>query len=65
MAEEILVPLLYITEMPESIPLDQLPDKYIIKSNHGSGMYMIIDGFKPDPDKAINTSKEWLERHTV
>lgn len=42
-AEEILVPLLYVTDRPESIPFDKLPEEYIIKPNHGSGWYIIVE----------------------
>jgi len=55
-AEKILVPLLYATANPESIPFDTLPEEYIIKPNHACEMsifaedveqqrrYTIIDG---------------------
>lgn len=41
-AEEILVPLLYVTAEPESIPFNKLPAEYIIKANHRSGKNIIV-----------------------
>ena len=61
-ADDILVPLLSVNEDPDEIPFEQLPVSYIIKPNHGSGMYMIVDGIKPDPDKIIDKCKSWLEQ---
>ncbi len=42
-AENILTPLLYVTDRPESIPFDELPAEYIIKANHGSGLNIIVE----------------------
>jgi len=64
-ADKILVPLLSVNEDPDEIPFEQLPVSYIIKPNHGSGMYMIVDGIKPDPDKIIDKCKSWLLRPFV
>lgn len=42
-AQDILVPLLYVTDKPETIPFDNLPEEYIIKPNHASGRHIIIE----------------------
>lgn len=45
-ADNHLVPLLYVTDNPETIPFDRLPGEYIIKPNNGSGRYIIVEGVK-------------------
>ncbi len=52
-AEKILVPLFYVTDKPETIPFDNLPEEYIIKPNHASGQLIIVE----------NTGKE--KRYTI
>jgi hypothetical protein len=60
-ASEILIPLLYVTDNPETIPFDTLPDEYIIKANHGSGTNIIIkEGDDVDRQQVISTCKQWL-----
>lgn len=60
-ANEILIPLLHVTNNPNDIPFNDLPDKFIVKSNHGSGQIMIIT---PENNKSkkeiINKCYEWL-----
>lgn len=49
--EEILVPLLGVWDKAEDIGFDSLPEKFVIKCNHDSGSYHIVDkskGFNPD-----------------
>jgi hypothetical protein len=38
-----LIPLLFTTDRPQTIPFDDLPGEYIIKPNHGSGWYIIAE----------------------
>jgi hypothetical protein len=52
-ADKILVPLLHVTDKPETIPFDDLPEEYIIKSNHGSGTNLIVVKGKPVDRKYI------------
>jgi len=60
-ANNILVPLHYCTAKPESIPFDELPKEYIIKTNHGSGSNIIVEKNKPiDKEQIILKCKEWL-----
>ncbi len=42
-AERILIPLLYETTDPKSIPFETLPEEYIIKANHSSNQNLIVD----------------------
>jgi hypothetical protein len=41
-AERILVPLLAVLDKPEDLNLDELPDQFVVKSNHGSGNNLIV-----------------------
>jgi len=62
-AEKILIPLLYVTDNPETIPFDDLPDEYIIKANHGSGTNIIVERDKPiDRRQIIAQCKGWLNQ---
>lgn len=42
-AENHLVPLLYVTDKPETIPFDRLPEEYIIKPNNGAGRWIVVE----------------------
>ncbi|MBN1299523.1 MAG: hypothetical protein JW997_07545 [Actinobacteria bacterium] len=42
-AQKILVPLLYVTDNPQTIPFEELPKEYIIKPNHASGLLIIAE----------------------
>ncbi len=48
-ADKILIPLLYVTDRPDTIAFDLLPEEYIIKPNHASGRIIMaenVDGRK-------------------
>ena len=45
-AEKILIPLLYVTDKPENIPFDTLPEEYIVKPNHASGMSILAENIE-------------------
>jgi hypothetical protein len=60
-AEKILIPLHFATDNPSEIPFDKLPDKFMIKPNHGSMMHMIVKGEK-DTNGIIKECRKWL-RH--
>jgi len=45
-AENYLIPLYYVTDNPEDIPFDRLPDEYIIKPNNGAGRWILAEGIK-------------------
>jgi len=62
-AEKILIPLLYVTDDPATIPFDTLPEEYIIKTNHTSGKNIIVGkGNSVDQEKIIKQLKEWMSR---
>ena len=41
--EQYLIPLLAVYDSPEQIDYDSLPDKFVIKCNHGCEMNIIVD----------------------
>jgi len=43
-ADNHLIPLLYVTDNPETIPFDRLPEEYIIKPNNGAGRWILAEG---------------------
>lgn len=64
-AEKILIPLLYVTCDPRTIPFSQLPDEYIIKANHGSGeefRLVVFDGKTVDRNYVIERCSTMLTR---
>lgn len=60
-AKEILIPLLYVTDKPESIPFDRISTPFIIKSNHASGQYIIIKNNDYNKREIIKTCQRWLK----
>jgi hypothetical protein len=40
--EEYLVPLLGVWDRFEEIDFDKLPENYVLKCNHGSGMNLVV-----------------------
>jgi len=59
-AEEILIPLLYVTDRPETIPFDRLPPNFIVKPNHASGFYTIVEKGNLNKHALIKTCQKWL-----
>jgi len=61
-AEAILVPLYFVTDDPEKIPFDTLPDRYVIKTNHGSGWVIPVeDGRAVDRREVVQRCRKWLQ----
>ena len=60
-ANEILIPLLYVTDKPETIPFEKLSPPFIIKPNHTSGTNIIVENSQFDRRKIINTCKKWIK----
>ena len=61
--EEYLIPLIGTWTYPEEIDFSSLPDKFILKANHGSGFnYPVYN--KPDLDvkDIINVANQWLRK---
>jgi hypothetical protein len=62
LASELLIPILYITENPETIPFESLPESYIIKVNHSSGRNIIVDHEKVIVESVVRNLKLWLNK---
>jgi hypothetical protein len=57
--EDYLVKLLWQGEDPRAIPFDQLPTKYVIKSNHASEQVIVVKGHA-DRENIVRNVATWL-----
>jgi len=60
-AKEILIPLLYVTDQPETIPFERLPSAFIVKPNHTSGDKIIVENGHFNKKEIIKTCRRWLK----
>ena len=60
---EIMPALYYMTTRPETIPFDDLPERFVVKPTHGSGWVEVVTG-KSTLDRAalIETCRGWLQQ---
>ena len=59
--EDICIPLIGVYEKTSDIDWDSLPNKFVVKCNHGSGMNIIVkDKEKIDIQRAISMLDNWL-----
>jgi len=59
--KDILTEVYFVTDDPEKIPFDELPDRFVIKANHGSGWNIIVkDKRTMDRHKVIRCCRKWL-----
>jgi hypothetical protein len=62
--QECLIPLLWTGDNPEGIPFDELPMKFVIKTNHGCAYNIIVkDKSQLDKGKTIRQLKRWLKEN--
>jgi len=60
--KEYLIPLLWEGDSPENIPFDELPDRFVIKTNHGSGYIILVpDKKRIDRRQVRNLLGKWLK----
>lgn len=59
-ANKILIPLLYVTDKPETIPFDKLPKDFVVKANHGNGWNIIVRNGEYAKKEIIKKCKQWL-----
>lgn len=58
---EYLIPLLWSDDKPEEIPYDQLPNRFVIKTNHGCGYNILVSDKKQADYHEIGSKlKKWL-----
>lgn len=61
--DSILIPLVGVWDDPKDIVWDNLPNKFVLKGNHGSGLNLLCwDKNQLDIDSTINTLYSWLKR---
>ena len=60
-AQKILIPLLFVTDQPETIPFEKLPSSFIIKPNHASGKKIIVENGHYNRENTINICRRWLK----
>jgi hypothetical protein len=60
-AAEYLVPLLYATDDPKTIPFDTLPPDYIVKISYGSGWNIVVRNHDTQPTTIIKACTDWLK----
>lgn len=62
LGEEFLIPLLGVWDSPEDIDFDRLPDQFVLKCNHNSGLGMCIcrDKSKLDINRTVRGLKAGL-----
>ena len=59
--EQYIIPILKVWDSYEDINFDSLPNKFVLKANHGSGMNIIIhDKKKYNIETIRNTAKRWM-----
>jgi hypothetical protein len=59
-AKEILIPLLDVTDNPETIPFERLPSAFMVKPNHASGPNIMVENGHYNKKKIIKTCRRWL-----
>lgn len=64
LGEDYLVPLIGVYENANSIPLDKLPDQFVLKCTHGSGTNVICrDKSKLNWEKTTAQLNKWLGKN--
>lgn len=59
----ILNEVYFATDDPEKIPFDDLPDRFVIKANHGSAWNIVVtDKRALDQRRAVRQCRTWLGR---
>ncbi len=59
--EDILPEALHVTDNPDTIPWQELPDRFVIKANHGSGWNKIVENKDEEDFEEIKEQcREWL-----
>jgi hypothetical protein len=60
--KRILNEIYFVTDAPDRIPFADLPDKFVIKPNHGFGCHTAVrDRGEADVDRIIAQCQEWLK----
>ncbi len=63
LGKDICIPIIKVYDKPQNINFDELPDKFVAKCNHGSGMNIIVKDKKTANKKEIiDKLNTWLGR---
>ena len=60
-AKDLLIPLLYVTDKPETIPFEKFPSAFIVKPNHASGLKIIVEDVLFNKKEIIKTCRRWIK----
>ena len=60
LGKDICVPIIKVYNNTNEIKWDELPEKFVIKCNHGSGMNIIVNKNSFDKTNAINKLNRWM-----
>jgi len=60
-AKNVLIPLLFVTDQPETIPFERFPPSFIVEPNHASGLQIMVENGTYNKEKIIKTCKRWLK----
>jgi hypothetical protein len=64
LGRQILPQLYHLTDNPDTIPFDTLPDRFVVKPTHGSGwVQLVTDKSTLDRTALIETCRDWLKRN--
>jgi len=56
--------LYWVTKDPGDIPFDELPEKYVVKPNHGSGWIVFVpDKAQVNRQELVETCRGWLRQN--
>jgi hypothetical protein len=62
--DQYLIPLLWKGGSPEDIPFGDLPDRYVIKTNHGCGYVIVVDDkVRVDKKETRRLLNKWLNEN--
>ncbi|MCS3749295.1 hypothetical protein GGQ19_000446 [Salinibacter ruber] len=59
-ANDILIPLIYQTKKPRSIPFSRFQSSFIVKANHASQWNIIVDDEQYNRNKIVKACDRWL-----
>jgi hypothetical protein len=63
LGDQILNELYYVTDEPSDIPVESLPDEFVIKATHGSGWNIIVKNKRNVDINSIKSKcSEWLSK---
>lgn len=60
--DDILTELFLTTDRPEEIKFEELPQRFVVKANHGSGYVRIVDQLRDQESDVRQTCQKWLSQ---